>query len=263
MKKYLVIGNPIDHSLSPRLHNFWIKKNNINASYEKQKLDESDLEDLILKIRKKKLDGINVTVPFKKKIISLLDRLSIEANETQSVNTIYLKDNNVFGHNTDIEGFKCGLKNSEFNLNGKKVLILGAGGVVPSIIYALKEMKVSEIIITNRTQSKAEKLKDLFKNIAIVEWGELPEFDMIINATSVGLNKDDKLNLDFTKIGKNKFFYDVIYNPKETNFLKTAKELENITENGKLMFIYQALAAFKIWHGIKPKINDETIKLLD
>ena len=77
------------------------------------------------------------------------------------------------------------------------------------------------------------------------------------------INKDDKFNLDFTKVGKNKFFYDVIYNPKETNFLKVGKKLGNITENGKLMFIYQAIAAFKIWHGIKPVINNETIELLN
>ena len=145
----------------------------------------------------------------------------------------------------------------------KKVLILGAGGVVPSIIFALNKMRVSEIIISNRTKSKAEILKDLFDNIKIVEWGEVPEFDIIINATSIGLKNDDKIDLDVSKIGKNKFFYDVIYKPNETNFLKIGKELGNRTENGKSMFIYQALAAFKIWHGIQPIIDEEVIKILD
>ena len=135
--------------------------------------------------------------------------------------------------------------------------------MVPSIIFALNKMKVSEIIICNRTKSKAESLKDFFKNLKIVDWGELPEFDVIINATSVGLKNDDKIDLDISKIGKNKFFYDVIYKPNETNFLKTGKKLGNRTENGKLMFIYQALAAFKVWHGIQPKINKEVIKILD
>ena len=263
MKKYLVIGNPIDHSLSPKIHNYWIEKNNINAVYNKQKLDESDLKDLIFKIKKKEINGINVTVPFKKKIIPFLDSLSPEANETQSVNTVYLKNNNIVGHNTDIDGFKLAIKNLKFDITDKKVFILGAGGVVSSIIYALNKMKASEIMISNRTKSKAENLNQLFKNLVVLEWGELPKFDIIINATSIGLNKDDKLNLDFTKVGKNKFFYDVIYNPKETNFLKVGKKLGNITENGKLMFIYQAIAAFKIWHGIKPEINNETIELLN
>ena len=86
---------------------------------------------------------------------------------------------------------------------------------------------------------------------------------MIINATSIGLKKDDEINLNLLSIGKNKFFYDVIYNPKETNFLKTGIKLGNITENGKLMFIYQAISAFNIWHGVRPKINDEVIKFLD
>src|SRR6056300_2076986 len=102
MKKFLVIGNPIGHSLSPTLHNYWIKSNSINAIYEKQLLDESGLEQLILEVKEKKINGINVTVPFKQTIISYLDELSLEAERTQSVNTIYLKDNKAIGHNTDI-----------------------------------------------------------------------------------------------------------------------------------------------------------------
>jgi len=263
MKKYLVIGNPIEHSLSPKLHNFWIKKHNINAIYEKQKLNKNDLQNLILKVREKKLHGINVTVPFKKSIIPYLDQLTPQAQSTESVNTIYLKNDKILGHNTDIDGFELGVKNLKFNVTGKKIFILGAGGVVPSIIFALKKMNASEIIISNRTREKAENLKTLFEDLIIVDWGKLPNFDMIINATSIGLNKIDKLNLDFSEVGINKFFYDVIYNPSETNFLKTAKNLDHITENGKLMFIYQASAAFKIWHEIQPKINDEVINFLD
>ena len=95
-----------------------------------------------------------------------------------------------------------------------------------------------------------------------MEWGVLPEFDVVINATSLGLN-NEKINLDFSNVGKNKLFYDVIYNPIETNFLREGKELGNISENGKLMFIYQAFEAFKLWHGIEPEINDNTLKLLD
>ena len=263
MKKYLVIGNPIGHSLSPKLHNYWIKHNNIKATYKKQKLNEDEIESLISEIKKKKLNGINVTVPFKKKVIPYLDRLTLEAENTQSVNTIYLNDDKIIGHNTDISGFEFGIKNSKFKISGKKIFILGAGGVAPSIIFALNKMKVSEIIISNRTKDKAESLRNSFKNLKVVDWGEIPEFDMIINATSLGLNKDDQINLDFSKVGKNKYFYDVIYNPKETSFLKTGKRIGNETENGKLMFIYQAFTAFKVWHEVEPEINNEVIKLLD
>ena len=263
MNKYLVIGNPIEHSLSPKLHNFWIKVNNLDAIYEKKKLNENQLADLILEIKKKNIHGINVTVPFKKVVIPYLDKLTFESDSTQSVNTIHLQDNKLVGHNTDIEGFERSIQDLKLDLINKKALVLGAGGVVPSIIFALNKMKVSEVIISNRTKSKAENLKYLFRNIKIVEWGEIPEFDIIINATSVGLKNEDKMNLDISKVGKNKFFYDVIYKPSETNFLKTGKKLGNRTENGKMMFIYQALGAFKTWHGIQPKINTEVIKILD
>ena len=263
MKKYLVIGSPIEHSLSPKLHNYWIKKNNINAIYEKKKLSKNEIEDLILQVKKKKINGINVTVPFKKIVIPYLDRLSLEAESTQSVNTVYLDNDIVVGHNTDIGGFELGIINSKFEVAGKKIFILGAGGVVPSIIFALNKMKASEITISNRTKDKAESLKNLFKNLKIIDWGDIPEFDMIINATSLGLNKNDQIDLDFSEIGTNKFFYDVIYNPKETNFLKTGKKMGNEIENGKLMFIYQAFMAFEIWHGVEPEINNEVIKLLD
>ena len=263
MKKYLVIGNPIKHSLSPELHNHWIKQNNINAIYEKKKFNNDELENLILDIKKENIHGANITVPFKNAVITHLDELSDEAHKTQSVNTIYLKNKKVVGYNTDIEGFIIAIKKTNFDFNNKKIFILGAGGVVPSIIYASIKMGCSEIIISNRTKNKAEKLKNIFRNVKIVNWGDIPNFDVVINATSLGLNKDDKINLDFTKVGKNKLFYDVIYNPDQTDFLKTAKKLGNKYENGRLMFIYQAVSAFKLWHGIEPTINNETIKLLD
>ena len=263
MKKYLVIGNPINHSLSPQLHNYWIKNNNIDAVYEREKLENNDLENLVLKVKNKKINGVNVTVPFKKEVIPYLDILSPEAKATKSVNTIYLKGNNTIGHNTDIGGFELAIKDTKYDLSGKKVLILGAGGVVSSLIFALKRMKVFEIILSNRTRAKAEDISNLFNNISIVDWGEIPNFDMIINATSLGLNNNDEFNFDFSKLKKDKFFYDVIYNPKDTNFLKIARKFGNKTENGKKMFIYQAAEAFKIWHGIDPEIDEATYELLN
>ena len=263
MKKYLVIGNPIDHSLSPKLHNYWIKMSNIDAIYEKKKINEDEVKDLILQMRKKEIYGVNVTVPYKNKVISHLDKLTSESQCTQSVNTIYLDNNNVVGHNTDIYGFEMSIKKTKHNLEGKKILILGSGGVVPSIIFALKKMKVLQISLSNRTREKAEKLKDLFEDLNIVNWGEVPNFDMVINATSLGLNQDDRIGIDFSSIGKDKFFYDVIYNSKETHFLKLGREMGNKTENGEKMFIYQAYSAFNIWHGIQPNVNDEITELLN
>ena len=263
MKKFLVIGNPIEHSLSPKLHNFWIMKNNIDAVYEKKFLNENDIETTINQVKKGEINGLNITVPFKKSVIPFLDKLSKHASETQSVNTIYKEDNKIIGHNTDIGGFELAIKKINYDINKKTIFVLGAGGVAPSIIIALKKMGASKIIISNRTIEKAKSLKKIIPYLEILEWGKIPQFDMIINATSLGLKKEDEIKLDYSAIGKNKLFYDVIYNPKQTNFLSQAKKFGNQIENGKMMFVYQAHQAFAIWHKILPDINNETIKLLD
>ena len=263
MKKFLVIGNPIEHSLSPKLHNFWIKSNNLKAVYDKKKLDLSELDNLIKEVREKKIDGINVTVPFKNSVIPFLDKLSNEAEKTQSVNTIYLKDEMVIGHNTDIEGFELAIKHTNYDVDGKNVLILGAGGVSPSLVVALNNMNAKKIFISNRTHSKAENLKKTFNDIEIIKWGTIPDFDMIINATSLGLKNYENIILDYSKISTEKFFYDVIYNPSETNFLRSAKKNGNKIENGKKMFVYQAQASFKIWNNLEPKIDDKVMELLN
>ena len=263
MKKYLVIGNPVEHSLSPKLHNYWIKKNNINAVYDRKQINESDIEFVIDEIKNEKINGINVTVPFKKLVIPFMDELSSEANESQSVNTIYFRSGKVIGHNTDISGFELGIKYSKYDVKNKIVFILGAGGVVSSIIIALKKMGAAKIIISNRTKTKAEDLKKIFNELEIIDWEKTPNFDMIINATSIGLKNEEGINLDYTSVGHNKFFYDLIYNPKETIFLKRAKLFGNKAENGKMMFIYQAHQAFTVWHKLMPDINEETMNLID
>ena len=262
-KTFLVIGNPIDHSLSPKLHNYWIKKNKINATYEKKLLNNNEIKDLIFNIREEKIHGLNVTVPFKKMIIPFLDELSKEAEISQSVNTIYKRDNKIIGDNTDIEGFKSSLEKIEQKIKNKKALILGAGGVVSSIIIALKKMQIEKIYLSNRTESKAIELKKHFPEIEIIKWGETLDLDIIINATSIGLKEEDEININYQQISKDKFFYDVIYNPPETNFLKNAKKYGGITKNGKMMFIYQAQKAFFIWHKVFPEVDNETINLLD
>ena len=106
------------------------------------------------------------------------------------------------GMGKDVQNFELAIKNTGHEVNGKKILILGAGGVVPSIIFALNKMGASEIILSNRTKHKAETLKKLFKNLSVVDWGQIPYFDMIVNATSLGLNNNENIDLDFLKIEK-------------------------------------------------------------
>ena len=186
-KNYLIIGNPVEHSLSPKIHNFWFNENNINADYKKETLTESELENLVKRIREGDISGANVTVPFKQKIIPFLDRLSDLAKKTQSVNTLYRQDDLVIGDNTDVYGFSQSVLNKNISLKNKDALIIGAGGVVPSIITALEDLSIRKIYIKNRTKEKLLKLKKIFANTTPLEWDHEIDCDIVINATSLGL----------------------------------------------------------------------------
>ena len=290
MKKYLVIGNPIEHSLSPKIHNFWLKEHNIDAVYEKKKIDETDLSKVVSSIKSDEIDGANITTPFKSSIIphinSLYDSsvagisgssLPLEtyrglAVEPKSVNTLFKIDKLVMGANTDTGGFLDSLQLLKINVKNKKILVLGSGGVVYSIIFILKNQGASKIYLTNRTKSKAEEIKTVHTNnnnksiIEILDWEELDknliEVDIIINATSLGLKKNDVINLNYENF-KNKIFYDIVYNKKEnlpvvtsafqgTTFLAMGVENKNTAINGASMLIFQAARAFSIWHGFNP-----------
>jgi len=278
MRKYLVIGNPIEHSLSPLIHNHWMKKYHlVDSVYEKRKVEEKDLKNIIEEIRKDEVVGVNVTVPFKKLIIPFLDKLDFSAEETQSVNTLFKVNNKIVGYNTDRAGFGDTIREvypwsndsmMPLPLEGKYIFILGAGGVTSSIISALKSEGADNIILSNRTKEKANELEKLFPEIKVLDWGKRPSIcNVVINTTSIGLTKDEELKIDFSdydkNFHKNFLFYDLIYNPKETVFLKKARLRGNKTMNGKMMFLNQAKYAFNIWTNIMPEIDDEVIKLLD
>jgi shikimate dehydrogenase len=258
VKNYLVIGNPIEHSLSPKLHNFWFKENNISATYDKKLIVESELESFFSFMKKNNIAGVNVTVPFKQKVITFLDKISDLSIKAKSVNTIVLDNGQLIGDNTDIIGFQNSL--NKFNLKGKKALIFGAGGVVSSVVLALNNLGLENITITNRTKNKAEILSEKY-NLEVCDWGKILDADIYINCTSIGLNKNDSMDLDFSKIN-GKIFYDIIYKPK-TNFLINAEKYGNQIIDGKMMFLYQAQKSFEIWHGIKPQICEQTKVLLD
>ena len=277
MRKYLVIGNPIEHSLSPLIHNYWMKKYCLADSvYEKRKVEEKDLKNIVEEIRGDEIVGVNVTVPFKKLIIPLLDKLDSTAEETQSVNTIFKIKDKIIGYNTDSTGFWETIKeiypqgdgSFKLPLEDKHIFILGAGGVTSSIISALKLQGANNITLSNRTKEKANELRKLFPEIEVLDWGKRPSVcNVVINTTSIGLTKDEELKIDFSDYDKdfhkNLLFYDLIYNTKETIFLKKARLRGNKTMNGKMMFLNQAKYAFNIWTNIMPEIDDEVIKLLD
>ena len=279
MDKYLVIGNPIEHSQSPLLHNYWFKKYGIlNSIYEKRKVVKDDLKKIVQQVKNGDIKGVNITVPFKREIFNYIDDSSHEVKLTKSVNTLIKKDNKVVGYNTDQGGFEISLRENNWKSKNKKILILGAGGVTPSILSSfVREDGASKIYLCNRTRNKADELKKFWdktldliglKNdtIEVIDWGKKIELcDLVINTTSVGLSKDENLNFDFSDYNNNEdaLFYDLIYNPKETNFLKDAKQRGNRIMNGKMMFLWQAHLAFKMWTGVGPNINEEVIDLLD
>ena len=277
MKKYLVIGNPIEHSQSPLIHNHWMKKYSLSDSvYEKRKIEKKDLKNIVKEVKDEKIAGVNVTVPFKKSIINHLDELDQTARDTQSVNTLHKVDNKVVGYNTDTLGFLRTVHDyynfttpeAVVDVPRRDFFILGAGGVTASIITPLQFLvgKYPGVIwVSNRTKKNANQLKKLFPKIKLIEWGELPPIfcDIVVNTTSVGLKKDDKININFTNTDKKTLFYDLIYNPKETNFLRDARLKGNKTINGQMMFLVQAREAFRIWTNITPQIDDEVIKLIN
>ena len=266
-KLYALIGKPVTHSLSPVLHNHWFNKYNIEASYSLIDIDDHDLQSVIEKIKSKKLHGVNVTLPYKQKIIPYLDRLINDARLTNSVNTIYLDNNNtVVGENTDVYGLQAAYLKEIVSENNKKALVIGAGGVSPSVIFSLKKSNIQNISIANRTRDKSIFLKKKFSFLNIIEWEflkeEISNFDIIINATSLGLKNGQEFEFNFDNVKKNLIYIDTVYNPIETKTIKFLKENNIKTFGGLDMFIYQGQKSFYLWNKINPEIDNKLIDLL-
>ena len=265
-KKFLVIGNPIKHSLSPQLHQYWFGKNKINAEYKKLKIDQKQIKKILDKIRKKQIEGINVTIPFKNSVIKYLDILEGDAKKTSSVNTIYLRKQNLIGDNTDVYGFAFGIL-KKIKSKIKAAGIIGAGGVTSSIILALIKKGVKKIYITNRTFSKLKVFKKKFKGIIFpIRWNEhlkvFREVQILINVSSLGMQGQKDLKFDFSTFNKKINVVDIVYNPENTKFLRDARRYGHKAFSGLDMFVYQAQKAFYIWNKKKPKITNDIYKKL-
>ena len=266
-KSFAIIGDPIAHSLSPVLHNYWFNKYNIAADYSLLNISEKDIASVATKIRNKELSGVNVTLPYKQKIIPFLDQLVNDAKSTNSVNTIFLDNSNILvGENTDVFGLQAAYLKEIIDAKNKKALIIGAGGVSPSVIFALQKSKIKNIAIINRTYEKSIFLKKKFNFLNILEWAslkqEISKFDVIINATSLGLKNGNDFEFNFDNVKDNLIYIDTIYNPMETKTLKFLKENKIKTFNGLDMFIYQGQKSFYLWNKINPEIDDKLIDLL-
>ena len=267
-KKFGIIGNPIKHSLSPVLHEYWFKKYNINADYSIIEALDKDLPQIIKKVKQGYYSGINVTLPFKQKIINHVDKVVNDAELTGSVNTVLLNSNNlVIGENTDVYGLQAAYLKEIDNSSNKKALVIGAGGVSSSVILSIKKSGISNISITNRTNEKCIFLKKKYNFLKIISWvnlnSEIKNFDLIINATSLGLKNGDDYNFNFSNTKNETIYIDTIYNPLETKTFKYLKQEGRRVFNGLDMFIYQGQKSFYLWNKINPEIDDELIELLN
>ena len=267
IKKFGIIGNPIKHSLSPLLHNYWFKKYNVNASYSIIDMEENNLEEVVKKIKDKSLSGVNVTLPFKQKIVRFLEKLINDAEITGSVNTLFLDTKGtVIGENTDVYGLQAAYLKRIENAMNKKALVIGAGGVSPSVILSLEKSGIKKISITNRTHEKCLFLKKKFNFLNVLSWNnlqsEIGDHDIIINATSLGLKGGKDYEFDFEDTKDNLVYIDTIYNPIETKTLKFLKEKKIKTFNGLDMFIYQGQKSFYLWNKINPEIDEDLVNLL-
>ncbi len=256
-----VIGNPVKHSLSPLIHNFIYDKYSINAVYlpieAKLGYFEKVLDGLCFL---ENSVGFNVTVPFKERALKSMDHLSLEADAIGAVNVIKRGEDKLIGFNTDWIGFVESLR-----VNGvediESALVVGVGGAGKAVIYGLIRMGVPKIFVTNRDKVKLGMVTERFgANVYPIDWDRVDEIigviDLIVNATSVGLDGASELPFDLSRLKKDAVVYDTIYNPPLTPFLKRAKDLGLRFINGLDMLILQALYSVEIWFGLLPDFEE-------
>ena len=265
MKKVYIIGHPLGHSLSPRMHNAAFKHLGIDARYYKRDVDLHGLEQTLRELRAKDVLGANVTVPYKLEVMKYLDDISATALKIAAVNTIVNRNGKLFGYNTDAEGYIRGLKEAAgFEPKNKVAVVLGAGGAARAVAYALLKTAVSKLYIHNRTAEKAEKIAKDFAdlgNIEAVNYArfakEITNCDIFVNSTTVGMEKDGK-DPKISPIGQmplHSFISDLIYKPAKTKLLLDAQKLNLKAQNGLPMLVYQGALAFEKWTGNKAPIE--------
>ena len=249
-----VIGKPLRQSLSPYLHNYWIKKYGISSYY--LPLPMNNINHLKLAIKKLNFLGLNITIPYKKSIINQLDTIDSGAKEIKAVNTLICVNNKLIGYNTDIIGFKKGLLKKKWNKE-RPVIIFGAGGAAEAVLYFLKLENIKDITVVNRTEKRAKGIANKYKDIRVSSDFRLDikEAGLIINTSSLGMIGYPELKIKLNKINKEAIIYDIVYNPINTYLIREAKKQKLEFVTGLDMFLEQAKASFEIWFKIKPDIN--------
>lgn len=272
-KQLGIIGYPVEHSFSPKMHNFISERLNNDYVYSAWRVAPNELEAAINGIRALGISGVNVTAPHKVEVMKYIDVVSEQAKLLGSVNTIVNRDGKLYGYNTDSEGFYAMLKNAGIDVEDKKLLIIGAGGVVKPTLIRLIQAKPKSITVVNRTKSKVLALKESLKaamGFEIETEVRDKDYDIVINTTSAGMEPQlDSLPIDALEefddlsfINQNTAVVDMIYNPDETLFLKEAKKRgAKTTLNGLGMLINQGIISYEYFTGEKlPEDISEIVK---
>lgn len=259
MKKFAVVGNPIAHSRSPELHHAFAERFGIQLQYEKILAEEQHFAEVVRAFFAQGGVGLNITVPFKEQAFTLCQKVSERGKIAQAINTLYMQNGELCGDNTDGQGLVEALFAQGCDLDGKTVLILGAGGATRGVIYPLAQAGVRHISIANRTLSRAEQLvRDIqpfvplttLQAMALAE--SVGQFDVVINATSASLSGE---TMPLSEKVKFDFAYEMAYG-KESSFLQQAMQRGIPCADGYSMLVGQAIEAFVIWHGVRPTLLD-------
>ena len=273
--KLFVIGKPIKHSRSPIIHNFWIEKYSLNASYSKLEVDKTEIKDLIQQVRDGKIHGLNITIPYKKVMTDFVDDAEESAVRSNAINTVYRVKDKIVGANTDGVGFISSLKKDlGFNTNSNtKVMCIGAGGAAYGIVSSLIDLDPNVIRIANRTKSSGIKLikhfekftqsKKIFETTFLGS-NSINDVDLLVNCTSCGMDGKNPLAIDLTSMNKKSLVYDIVYEPTLTPLMKLAEDNKLQNTNGFYMLVRQAAESFYRWFGIMPDYShiNEIIKIL-
>ena len=265
-----VLGNPISHSKSPRMHNYWLKQNKLNGYYVPIKVEIENFEETIWTLVSMGFSGVNVTIPHKLSALKIADESSSTAQYIGAANTLtFTKENKIYADNTDAYGFINNIKCKYPDWDPKKGMsvVLGAGGASRAVIAALLSEGSKEIIVLNRTIEKAEALKEDYDNkITVESWKNINEVaascSNIINTTSLGMNNESLIAIQPNAIPETALVSDLVYTPLETNFLKMAKNRGSRTVDGLGMLIHQGVPGFEAWFGQKPLVTEELRKIL-
>ncbi len=261
--KAFIIGSPVSHSLSPKLHEYWLKQYGIDGSYEAINVPPEYLVKTTKALPGKGFIGGNVTIPHKEKVMMLCDDIDQTALAAGAVNTLKFEGGKIKGYNTDVYGFTENLKTGGADFSTiKSALVIGAGGAARAVIVALMKNNI-KVTITNRTLENAEKLSKDFK-CQVVNWQDkekhLGEVQLIINTTSLGMKDQPNLEIDLNNASAETIVNDIVYNPIETQFLKHACEVGLKTVDGIGMLLYQAVEGFEMWFGKKPEVTEDLRK---